>query len=368
MSRILTAHDDAMVHQTSEPLRHLESSDPNFFERHYFSLSDFAGGPMVVAGLGEYPNLATTDAFLAVRTAGEQRVLRASEPLAERGTARTGPFRIEVLRGLHSLRLVVEETEGISADLTWQGAHTPQLEPKQFGRVGGRVKWDVTRFGQLGSWTGSLAVDGTMHNIDGWRGFRDRSWGLRPVGPIDETETRRPHRGPGFLWSYCAAHFDDFSIMLKIHELEDGRRPMQEAVRIWHDPERGVEKLGRMTYELEFGPVRNEIIRTTYRAERGDFSMQAEQIQPLYLHLGTGYGDHDATWRHGMPQPAPVAEAVAFDLGPESSTVGTMIDSAGRFVLHDGSHGVGLYEYGIVGNFPAAGIRGRGYWNEGRDL
>ena len=65
-----------------------------------------------------------------------------------------GSYRIEVIEPLHKLRIVLDETEGIAVDLTWEGLFDVVQEQRHILRAGNRVTLDAQRFAQLGSWSG----------------------------------------------------------------------------------------------------------------------------------------------------------------------------------------------------------------------
>ena len=79
----ISSWDDFPVHQTSEYVRHPATSDRNFYDRYYFNLHASSDEVMTIFGLGQYPNLGVTDAFIAVATADRHRVVRASRPLED---------------------------------------------------------------------------------------------------------------------------------------------------------------------------------------------------------------------------------------------------------------------------------------------
>ena len=110
-------------------------------------------------------------------------------------------YRVEVVEPLHKLRVVLEETEGIAVDLTWDGLFDVVQEQRHVLRAGNRVTLDAQRFAQLGTWSGVIAVDGEEITVDPsvWLGSRDRSWGIRPIGepePAGRPRTR-PSRACG---------------------------------------------------------------------------------------------------------------------------------------------------------------------------
>ena len=75
------------------------TSDRNFYDRYYFNCHAGNGELMLVAGMGQYPNLGVADAFAVVNDGSVHRVVRASRELgSDRGDVSVGPFRIEVIR------------------------------------------------------------------------------------------------------------------------------------------------------------------------------------------------------------------------------------------------------------------------------
>ena len=120
---MLSAGDDYPIHQAAETIRHVATSDRNFYDRYYFNLHGSSDELFMVMGLGQYPNLGTTDAFAVVRRGDSHRVVRASKPLENRMDTSVGPFRIEVVEPLRRVRFVLEPTEhNISFDLSWEGS------------------------------------------------------------------------------------------------------------------------------------------------------------------------------------------------------------------------------------------------------
>jgi len=100
---MISSWDDFPVHQTPEPVRHVGTSDRNFYDRYYFNLHGSSDELFAIFGLGVYPNLGVKDAFLAVTAGGKQRIVRASDELSDRSDISVGPIRIEVLEPLQKL-------------------------------------------------------------------------------------------------------------------------------------------------------------------------------------------------------------------------------------------------------------------------
>ena len=100
-------------------------------------------------------------------------------------TPRSGPIRVEVVKGLEQVRVILEPNEwGIELDAVYDGFCEAHLESRHFDRQFSRVTFDSTRFAQVGGWTGTLRVGDREIALtpDRWWGSRDRSWGIRPVG------------------------------------------------------------------------------------------------------------------------------------------------------------------------------------------
>ncbi|MBO0730572.1 MAG: hypothetical protein J2P57_15050, partial [Acidimicrobiaceae bacterium] len=72
----VSSWDDYPVHQNAEFIRHVGTSDRNFYDRYYFCMFPEDGGWSAIFGLGQYPNLGTTDAFVSVRRGELQHVVR----------------------------------------------------------------------------------------------------------------------------------------------------------------------------------------------------------------------------------------------------------------------------------------------------
>ena len=98
----VSSWDDYPVHQTSELVAHPATSDRNFYDRYYFNLHGSSDELFAVFGLGQYPNLGVTDAFVDVRYGERQYIVRASTELLDRASTRVGPIRVEVLEPLQA--------------------------------------------------------------------------------------------------------------------------------------------------------------------------------------------------------------------------------------------------------------------------
>ncbi|HEY7200842.1 MAG TPA: hypothetical protein VIC57_11540, partial [Candidatus Dormibacteraeota bacterium] len=73
---MLTPLDDYPIHQVAEVMRHVGTSDRNFYDRYYFNCHRCGPDLFLAAGLGQYPNLGVVDAFAVVATGGRHHVVR----------------------------------------------------------------------------------------------------------------------------------------------------------------------------------------------------------------------------------------------------------------------------------------------------
>lgn len=352
----LSAWDDYPVHQHQQPVRHVATSDRNFYDRYYFNLHSDSDELFLITGLGQYPNLGVQDAFAVVRRGTDHRVVRASRELGDRSDTSVGPFRIEVIEPLHKVRCILEDNEhGIEFDVVWEGSIPAHEEPTHFIRRNGRVVFDTSRFAQTGRWTGQLKVGDEVFDItsERWMGTRDRSWGVRPVGEPEPPGIQA--KGGAVvgmaMWNYAPMQFDDFSILYICQEDRDGTRIMEEGVRIFNDPDRPVEQLGRPEHAHEFRSGTRLIERSvlSFHPPKGDpISVRVSPLLECHAGVGTGYG-RESDWRHGMYQGELVVQGLHLDVERDKERFGGLLDSVARFELDDGQVGYGLHEYTFNG-------------------
>ncbi|HWE57187.1 MAG TPA: hypothetical protein VG435_16880 [Acidimicrobiales bacterium] len=352
MDELLSAADDLPIHQIAEPVAVVGTSDRNFYDRYYFFAHHCSDEIAVTAGLGQYPNLGVSDAFMAVTRHGRQDVIRSSRELAgDRLDVSVGPISIHVEQGLQRLRLVVEpNAAGIEADLTWDGNIAAHREPRHINRNGPRVTTDSVRFCQTGTWSGLLVVDDQTWRLDdgNWWGARDRSWGIRPVGDSEPPGRRFGSRARGFLWLYGVLRFEDRVVVFIVQEDSAGARSLEHAAMVFADG-RPAETLGRPDHDLDIDPLTRQVRAATIRFERSPLELSVSPLAASFLALGTGYGT-EPDWRHGLYQGPLAVERQTYDLtDPEvqARTYG-LIDSVARVRLGD-AEGYGLFEYAVLG-------------------
>ena len=356
MNDKLTSYDDFPVHQSAELIAHSATSDRNFYDRYYFNMYPENQEFFAIFGLGQYPNLGTKDAFIDVRTDTKQHIVRSSAPLTDRMDLSVGPFRIEVIKPLEMLRVIVEPTEhSVSMDVVFEGNIEAVLEPRQTLRLAGKLVFDTNRLAQTGNWTGLISIDGVDHQIDG-SGNRDRSWGIRPVGEPEPAGIREGMMVLPGMWNYFPMQFEDHTIFYICHQDDDGVRHLVQSERIWHDRSRPHDDLGpaEFSHTVEEG---TRIIRSsTLTFPEANIAIECKSVLPNFVSLGTGYG-MDADWRHGMYQgPDTVTQGLVLDCDEIQGLAQYGIIDHLAEVSYDGRVGHGLLEQGFFGPFRAVGI------------
>ena len=222
---MITQGDDYPLHQTPEPVQQVFTSDRNFYDRFFFNGYFREGEPYFAAAMGIYPNVGIIDGAFSVVADGVQHCVRASRVLgADRLDTRVGPVSIEVVRPMRALRVRVDH-EAVKADLVFEARAMPIEEPRFTRRTGPRLTFDLTRFTQHGGYTGSLTVGARTYDANPSRvwGSRDRSWGVRNIGPQDPAGVPAATM-PQFFWLWSPSNFEDFCTHFDVNENEDGSR------------------------------------------------------------------------------------------------------------------------------------------------
>jgi hypothetical protein len=356
--------DEFPIHQAPLSMAHPVSSDRNVYDRCYLNAHDRTGDVFAIGGFGVYPNLGVIDAYLGVRSGDRQVVVRASDALGDdRLRQEVGPFRLEVVDPLHELRLLVDAPDhGMEADLRWRGSFPAVDEAPHVWRQGPRVVLDAQRFAQVGTWEGTLRVDGQEWRAthDRWVGTRDRSWGIRPVGeaePAGRTAAEMPS-DYGFWWTYVPLRFDDFALLFIAQEDGAGFRTLNDAVRVW--PDGRVEQLGWPRYTIRYEPGTREATGGTISAVAADGAplvIEVESLGFIALSSGLGYGT-DPEWNHGRWIGRGVVQRSELDYSAVDATglvAFSMLDHVGRATL-DGAEGWGLFEHLSVGRHDPSGF------------
>ncbi len=358
--------DEFPAHQLPQPIAQPGPSDRNFYDRSYFNAHDRTGDIFLITGIGYYPNLGVKDAFVLVRRGDEQTAVHLSDAIdQDRLNQHVGNYRVEVDRPLRTLRIVLDETEGVAADLTWNGLFDVVQEQPHVLRAGARTTLEAQRFAQVGTWSGQLHIDGETIDVDParWIGSRDRSWGIRPVGEAEPAG--RPADPPfeGMWWLYVPMAFDDFGIVVIIQEEPSGFRSLNDCTRIWKDGR--VEQLGWPRIKIDYRSGTRIPTGATIDATASDgrpVHVEVESKLPVPLHVGGGYGG-DPDWTHGLWKGENFTERRTYGM-TDPAVVGRsafgVIDHVGRAICRDADgterEGWGLFEHGALGRHDPSGF------------
>jgi hypothetical protein len=372
---MLGSLDEFPVHQIAQPIAWAGSSDRNFYDRYYFNAHDRTGDIFLITGMGYYPNLGVKDAFVLIaRRGAEDTGAHAGSHIAvnlsdgmdqDRLHPHVNGYRIEAIEPLQKLRVILEETDGIAVDMTWEGLFPAVQEQPHQLRKGNRSVMDTCRFAQAGAWTGTISIDGEDIAVDPstWIGTRDRSWGIRTSG---ETEPEGKPADPPFegsWWLYVPMAFDEFGIVLIIQELPNGFRTLNDCTRIWKDGR--VEQLGWPVVDIHYRPGTRiptgaKITATTRDGTAVRFDVESKLAVPI--HVGGGYAPN-TDWLHGMWKGDKFTQRVTYDMTDPAVAGKAMFgvnDHVGRAVCHEGDRepveGWGLFEHGAFGRHDPSGF------------
>jgi hypothetical protein len=345
--------DEYLVHQIPETVDRVFTDSPNFYDRYYFNLHSSSDELFLVTGLGQYPNRGVTDAFVSVSLGDTQHTVRASRPLgSDRADTGVGPLRVEVLEGLRSLRVTCEPNQwGVAFELVFAGAVRALEEPKTITRAGDRIVQETFRFAQVGTWEGTLEV---------WQGARDHSWGIRQVGEPPPADPAAAARRAGFFHQWMPIQFDDHMVKITIDEDFAGRRVQEEAVRVWNDPTRADDHLGRPEITIDYVPGTREVARSEVSfsgSGASDLRIAVTPLRTVYLKGGSGYS-YDGYWGHGVDHGRLVVEGLTHDVAsPEGrARLCWLNETLSRYEASDGRVGYGMHENLCVGVYEPAGF------------
>ena len=73
----LSPMDEFLAHQTCETFGRVFTSDRNFYDRYSFNMHPLGDELFFIFGMGQYPNLGTTDAFVSISHGDDIYVVRA---------------------------------------------------------------------------------------------------------------------------------------------------------------------------------------------------------------------------------------------------------------------------------------------------
>ena len=188
---MLSKFDDYPIHQTSMPIAQPATGDRNAYDRYWFNGYQDDGEFYFGIGAALYPNLGVLDCGLSIVRDGEQHAFHASRraPVRTHATCRSGrSASTSSSRCAECASSSTTTTPGSSADLTFS-ARTACVEEGRQIRHGGAATHDgrhavraVRALGRRDPLRRKVRARSTHARV---YGTKDRSWGVRPVGPPD---------------------------------------------------------------------------------------------------------------------------------------------------------------------------------------
>ena len=359
--------DEFLAHQTAETFDRVATSDRNFYDRYYFNLHPESGDLFVVFGMGQYPNLGTTDAFVCIVYKGKQYVLRCSRELgSDRMNSTVGPFGVEVIEGLKTIHAWCDDNEhDIAFDLTFDGTAPAVEEPRTIVRKGSRVTMDTSRYVQMGRWQGNIRIKGETIaiNYDDHLGIRDHSWGVRPVGESEPLGIRINEYidNYGFFHIFVPIQFRDYQLKIFVEQNADGSLIVEECVKVDSYEKGGaIHQLGKPEHRIKYksGTRELESAELHFEDENGEpISIKCEALTCAYLAAGTGYYP-DPDWVHGQYQGPYKLEAVEFDVSTHDArkSLGPLYETIVRFETNSGEVTWGMFENLSIGHHEPYGF------------
>jgi hypothetical protein len=360
---MLTKGDEYPIHQAAEPIA-FSGTDRNFYDRFFFCAYQPDGSGYCGAAFGVYPHLNVADAHFSILRDGVQHCIHASRILnMERMDLEVGPVRIEVVEALKSIRLIVEDYEGISANLLFEGRSAPLQEPRFTRRTGSRMHMDLTRFTVNCRVTGWVEVDGKREVYEHGLGTRDRSWGVRAIGAPDAQPIVPPVL-PQFYWLWAPTNFPNLALYAHVNEDETGA-PWNRRASLMLDGGGQSDAIHLKDDHFVIDWQKGKRHAASARLEVKDDAGRDHLVtwQPIQMFMMKGVGYFHTDWGHGGWKGDLVVEREDFrpsELDPLA--IPHFHIQAVSKARHDGpdggSDGIGIVEQLVLGPHAPSGFSG----------
>ena len=296
---MLSKYDEYFCHQTPTTFDHVADSGEYWRENQWACIYDKTGKIFISAVFGVSTNRNVMDASAQLTLDGKtQYTIRASRELRPNNAdIAVGPMSYEIIEGLHSVRWVLAENEhGISWDITFEATMPPREEIPQFARSRGRLKENMCRWGQTGTATGWVKIEGETHVItpEAWKAHRDRSWGVRwhPNFNFAEMQLQPPEPFLGLTFDWNSLEFGDWWVLSQRREAHDGELVhFSGGITYAFHKDRPATRLVGEKVEFELVPDTKQLKsgRITYLTETGDeIIISFNVITAIFIHAA-GY-------------------------------------------------------------------------------
>ncbi len=311
---MLSKLDDYPIHQLPQPIAQPISGDRNTYDRYWFNAFQDDGEFYIGVGSALYPNLGILDCGLSIVRGGEQHAFHGSCRAPREPTdVSCGPFRIDVVEPMRKIRVVLDSNEtGISGELTFTARTACIEEGRQTIHRGARLMMDVTRFAQFGRWEGELTYAGETLKIDPARvvGVKDRSWGVRPVGPSDPAPAPQPLGDMQIFFLWAPIHWKDRCTHFGVFEDGNGRAfHWDGAIAPVYDRspddipgaiDDATELLGAVDHEISYIPGTRRAGAAKIGLVRKNGEREEITLEPLTCFRMKGIGYMHPEWGHGQ--------------------------------------------------------------------
>lgn len=378
---MLTIFDDLQFHQLPGPFSHVFTSDPRWYDKTFYAVFNPHEQVMLTTGTVVHTNADIVDAYVCLQVRGKQHNIRCSRRLRPRvGEAVVGPIRQEVVKGLQTIRLLLDENQyGISFDIVWEATVPAHEESLHFSRQNGRVMQEYTRYDQVGRCSGTLTIGGETFTLtpDSWWGARDHSWGIRPgMAPVPPGETPpapTPRERVPSLFTWNCLQLEDHTVFFMASENADGGALSCDGAIVYPlGDERPPLRLVGVEHNFAFlpGSVRLSAAELTLIDEKGGRHQYRSKGTGLVLSCqgqgdfngfadGKGWGVYRGDYHEeyevwDFSDPTTVTNLTDKDFTPQRWYLENITE------LTDGtSRGYGLQEVGVFGPYPRYGFAGR---------
>ena len=366
---MLSKLDDYPIHQTPLPVAHPASSDRHVYHRYWFNGYQDDGAFYFGVGAALYPNLGIMDCGLSLVIDGVQYAFHASRRAPVEPTdLSVGPFTLDILEPMKSLRITVDDNEtGIAGELLWIPRTASIQEARQTSQ-GGRTLMDATRFNQFGHWQGEIRYDGKTLRVDPARvyGTKDRSWGIRPVGDRD-TGGAPPTQMPQVFFLWAPLHWEDRCTHVGLFENEYAEQWHFDGMicPVYDSPDDlpGVEDpdvrlLSGAEHTLTFHPGTRRASHAEFVLHERDGSSLEISLEPVLVYRMKGIGYSHPEWGHGhwKGELAVGGESWKVDEAPEMALENMHIQQVVKATCGD-QKGIGVLEQIHLGPHQRYGFK-----------
>jgi hypothetical protein len=207
-----THADELFVHQVPELLPNVQTPSPHWRESYFFDVHSPDGrGDSVFFTMALFPSRQYMDSIQMGCVGGVPLISVLQRSTGDDPhTTDVGGARVDIVRPFEEIRLYADaERASIGLDLTFRSRTRPYGLRRGTLRALDEVVWDQSHILQSGSYHGTYTVNNVVHEVDGWIGQRDHSWGVRDHGRCR-------------LWLWFQIQFEDGFLGIWHWEYENG--------------------------------------------------------------------------------------------------------------------------------------------------